>query len=63
MVTAFTTALVLLQCVHASEVIIEIDASGYVSAGVLSQYDDEGFLYPVLYYLRKHTPAKYNYDV
>jgi len=47
MVTAFTTAPVLRHFDHAREVIIETDASGYVSAGRFSQYDDdEGVLHP-----------------
>jgi hypothetical protein len=44
-------------------VIIETDASDYVSAGVLSQRDDEGVLHPVAYYSKKHSPAECNYDI
>jgi hypothetical protein len=44
-------------------VIIETDPSDYVSAGVLSQQDDEGVLHPVAYYSKKHSPAKCNYDI
>jgi len=45
-------------------VIIEIDASDYVSPGGLSQYDDdEGVLNPVAHYSKKHTPAECNYDI
>ena len=40
MVTAFTTAPALRHFDHEREVIIETDASDYVSAGVLSQRDD-----------------------
>jgi hypothetical protein len=50
MVTAFTTAPALRHFHHEREVIIETDASDYVSAGVLSQRDDEGVLHPVAYY-------------
>jgi len=32
---------------HEKEVIIDTDAPDYVSAGVLSQRDDEGVLHPV----------------
>lgn len=45
------------------EVVIESDASDYVSNGVLSQYDNAGVLHPVAYYSKKHTPAKCNYDI
>jgi len=34
-----------------------------VSAGVLSQRDDEGILHPVAYYSKKHSPAECNYDI
>jgi len=63
MVTAFTTAPTLRHFDHESEVIIETDASDYVSAGVLSQRDDEGVLHPVAYYSKKHSPAECNYDI
>jgi len=62
MVTAFTTAPVLRHFDHHREVIIEADAPDYVSAGVLSQYDNEGVIHPVAYYSRKHTPAECIYD-
>jgi hypothetical protein len=63
MVTAFTTALAFRHFDHEREVIIETDASDYVSAGVLSQRDDEGILHPVAYYSKKHSPAECNYDI
>jgi len=63
MVTAFTKAPALRQSEHEREVIIETDASDYVSAGVLSQRAYEGVLHPVADYLKKHLPAKCNYDI
>jgi len=63
MVQAFTTAPTLRYFDHEREVIIETDASDYVSAGVLSQYDDEGVLHPVAYFSKKHSPAECNYDI
>ena len=63
MITAFTTAPALRQFDHEREVIIETDASDYVSAGVLSQRDDEGVLHPVAYFSKKHSPAECNYDI
>jgi len=62
-VTAFTTAPALRHFDHEREVIIETDASNYVSAGVLSQRDDAGVLHPVAYYSKKHSPAECNYDI
>jgi hypothetical protein len=63
MVTAFTTALTLRHFDHKREVIIETDASDYMSAGVLSQRDDEGILHPVVDYFNKHSPGECNYDI
>jgi len=63
MVTAFTTAPALRHFDHEREVIIGTDASDYVSAGVLSQWDDEGVLHPVAYYSKNHSPAECNYDI
>jgi len=63
MVEAFTTAPVLRHFDYDREAIIETDASDYVSAGVLSQYNDEGALHPVAYISKKHSPAECNYDI
>ena len=56
--TAFTTAPVLRHFDHDSDVIIQTDASDYVSAGGLSQYDDDGVLHRVAYFSNKHSPAE-----
>jgi hypothetical protein len=48
---------------HDREVIVETDASDYISAGILSQYDDEGVLHPVPFFSKKHTPAECNYEI
>jgi len=63
MVKAFNTAPALRHFNHEREVIIETDASDYVSAGVLSQRDNEGILHPVAYFSKKHSPAECNYDI
>ena len=42
---------------------VECDASDYVTAGVLSQKDDEGILHPVAYFSRKMSPAECNYEI
>ena len=59
----FTTAPALRHFDHEREIIIETDAPDYVSAGVLSQRDDEGVLHPVAYYSKNHSPAECNYDI
>jgi hypothetical protein len=35
----------------------------YVSAGVLSQYDNDNVLHPMAYFSKKHSPAEYNYEI
>jgi hypothetical protein len=57
------TAPVLAQFSFEKEIALEIDASSYVSVGVLSQYDDQGILHPVAFFSKKHTPAKENYEI
>ena len=41
---------------------VETDASDYVSAGVLSQPDDNSVLQPVAFFSKKHSPAECNYE-
>lgn len=60
---AFTTAPVLHHFNYDKECIVETDASDYVSAAVLSQYDDEGILHPVAFYSKKHSVAECNYEI
>ena len=42
---------------------VETDLSDYVSAGVLSQEDDNGILHPVAYFSRRMVPAECNYEI
>jgi len=39
------------------EIIVETDASDYFSAGILSQYDDDGVLHLVAFYSKKYRPV------
>jgi hypothetical protein len=59
----FTSAPVLARFDPDRDVIVETDASDYVSAGVLSQYDDDGILHLVAYFSKKHSPAECNYEI
>ena len=59
----FITEPVLAQWDPDRETILETDASGYVVAGVLSQYDDKGWLRPVAYFSKKMTSAQSNYEI
>ena len=45
------------------EAVLVTDFSDYVNGGVLSQYDDEGVLYPVAFYSKNITPAKCNHYI
>ena len=45
------------------ECIVETDSSDNVSAGVLSQYGDDGLLHPVAFFSRKHSPQEINYEI
>ena len=58
--TAFTTAPVLAHFDPDKEILVETDASDYVSAGVMSQHDSNGILHPVAFFSKKHTPAECN---
>src|SRR5690606_39892662 len=59
----FTTAPILRHFDPDREVLVETDASDYVSAGILSQRDDCGTLHPVAFYSKKHSPAECNYEI
>ena len=43
--------------------IVEADLSDYVTGGILSQYNEEGVLYPVVYFSKRLSPAEYNYEI
>jgi hypothetical protein len=45
------------------EVIVKTDSSDYISAGILSPYNDEGVLHPVAFFSKKHSPAECNYEI
>ena len=43
--------------------VVETDSSGYNIGGVLSQYDDEGWLHPCAYFSKRNSPAECNYQI
>ena len=43
--------------------VIKVNLSNYITKGILSQYNKEGVLYPVVYFLKRLSPAKYNYKI
>jgi len=60
---AFTSVTILRQFDYDPEIIVATDTSDYVSAGILSQYDDEGILDVVAFYSKKHSPSECNYEI
>jgi hypothetical protein len=59
----FTSAPVLAHFDPHRDIIVEMDPSDYVSAGVLSQYDDDNVLHPMAYFSKKHSPVECNYKI
>ena len=45
------------------KIVVETDASDYVSAGILLQFDESNVLRPVAFFSRKHLPAECNYEI
>jgi hypothetical protein len=45
------------------KIVVETDAFNLVVVGVLSQYDDDDIFHPVVYFSRKYSPAKINYEI
>ena len=42
---------------------IKCDSSGHTTGGVLSQYNNKGFLRPCAYFSKKNSPAECNYEI
>ena len=59
----FISAPILIHFDAEKEIIVKTDASGYVSAGIMSQYDNNSVLHPVAYFSKKHSPAECNYEI
>ena len=43
--------------------VIKANSSNYITGGILSQYNKDGVLYPIIYFLKRLNPAKYNYEI
>jgi hypothetical protein len=59
----FTSAPILAYFNPDWDIIVETDTSDYVSASVLSQYDDDNVLHPMAYFSKKHSPMECNYKI
>ena len=57
----FSTGPVLLPFSPEHTTVVETDSSGYNIEGVLSQYNDEGWLHPCAYFSKRNSPAECNY--
>ena len=62
---AFTDAedTVLAMFVPGRRTVLETDASDFVTAAVLSQYDEDNILRPIAYLSKKMSPQECNYDI
>jgi len=60
---AFTSAPILRHFDYEKPCVVETDASDFVSAGILSQYADDGTLHPVAFFSKKHTATECNYEI
>jgi hypothetical protein len=56
----FTTTTVLRHFDYNHEIIVETDASDYVSTTALSQYNNYVILYPVAFFFKTYTLAECN---
>ena len=45
------------------KIVIKTDVSDYVSEGILFQYNKNGVLYSIVYFLKKHNSIKCNYEI
>ena len=43
--------------------VIKADSSNYITRGILSQYNKNRVLHPIIYFLKWLNPAKYNYKI
>ena len=43
--------------------VIKANSSNYITGGILSQYNKDRVLYPIVYFLKWLNPAKYNYEI
>ena len=60
---AFTSDVILHHYNLDLKIIVETDASDYVSGDILSQYDKNDVLHPIAYFSKKHNSAECNYEI
>jgi hypothetical protein len=45
------------------KIFVKTNASDYISLGVLSQKDNQGVLYPIIFISKKYNLVEYNYEI
>jgi hypothetical protein len=60
---SFISGLVLHHFDPKRKIVVKINPSSLVIAGVFSQYSDGSILYPMAYFSGKHSPAEINYEI
>ena len=43
--------------------VVKANSSNYITRGILSQYNKDGVLHPITYFLKQLSPAKCNYKI
>ena len=59
----FSTGLILASFKPEYMTVVQTNSSGYNIERVLSQYDEEGWLHPCVYYSKRNTLAECNYQI
>ena len=59
----FSTEPVLLSFSPEHTTVVETDSLGYNIEGVLSQYNNEGWLHLYIYFSKRNSPAECNYQI
>ena len=60
---AFTSDVILCHYNPDHKIVVETDASDYVSGDILFQYNEDGVLHSVAYFSKKHNSAECNYEI
>ncbi|KAH9269921.1 hypothetical protein BASA83_008078 [Batrachochytrium salamandrivorans] len=60
---AFKDNVILTHADESQEFLVEVDASDFAVAGVLSQYNNQRDLQPVAFFSRQMVPAERNYEI
>ena len=60
---AFTSNVILHHYNSDYKIVIETDASDYVSEGILFQYNENEVLHSIIYFSKKHNSVKCNYKI